>query len=85
MVTTQAVYENGVLRPLQPLAFGEGQVVWLRVGERIDDEPYLDTEYIAECAAEAGEDVSLEEVRRILAKIPGSMVEDFRAERDERF
>jgi len=44
----------------------------------------LDWEYIAECAAEADPSITLEEVRQGLSKIEGSMVEDFRRERDER-
>lgn len=44
----------------------------------------IDWEYADECKAEADPSVTLEEVRAILSKIPGSMVEDFRRERDER-
>ena len=44
----------------------------------------LDWEYIAECAAEADPSITLEEVRQALSKIPGSLTEDFREERDER-
>lgn len=47
----------------------------------LDD--WLDNEYHAECEADEAPDVSLDEVRRILAKIPGSMTADFVAERDE--
>ncbi|MCI0388184.1 MAG: hypothetical protein MOB07_05375 [Acidobacteria bacterium] len=44
----------------------------------------LDWEYIAECTAEADPSITLEEVREALSKIPCSMTEDFRRERDER-
>lgn len=44
----------------------------------------LDTDCHAECEAETSPEVSLEEVRALLAKIPGSMTADFIAERDER-
>jgi hypothetical protein len=44
----------------------------------------IDWEYADECRAEADSSVTLEEVRSILSKIPGSMIEDFRRERDER-
>lgn len=47
-------------------------------------ESLLDWDYITECAAEANPSVTLEEVRQALSKIPGSMTDDFRAERDER-
>jgi hypothetical protein len=50
---------------------------------RAVSEEWLDNEYHAECEADASPEVSLEEVRRILARIPGSMTADFIAERDE--
>jgi predicted DNA-binding antitoxin AbrB/MazE fold protein len=31
MIRIKAVYENGVLRPLQPLNLQEGQIVWLTI------------------------------------------------------
>ena len=49
------------------------------------EEDWLDVECLKECAAEADEHVSLEEVRAALTKIPGSLTADFIAERDERF
>lgn len=49
----------------------------------VDAESWLDASYHAECEADQSPDVSLEAVRRVLSKIPGSMVGDFRAERDE--
>jgi predicted DNA-binding antitoxin AbrB/MazE fold protein len=77
----QAVYEKGVLRPLQPLDLLEHQLVNVSLS---DEEPWLDAECLAGCAREADDAVSLEEVRTALAKIPGSLTEDFIAERDER-
>lgn len=44
----------------------------------------LDHEYMSACAAEADPNVTLESVRRALSKIPGTMTDDFIAERDER-
>jgi predicted DNA-binding antitoxin AbrB/MazE fold protein len=32
----QAIYENGVLRPLQPLHLNEHEIVWVSVEKRID-------------------------------------------------
>jgi plasmid stability protein len=46
-------------------------------------EDWLDKQYHAECEADTSPEISVEEVRRILAKIPGSMTPDFIAERDE--
>jgi predicted DNA-binding antitoxin AbrB/MazE fold protein len=84
MVKAQAVYENGVLRPLEPLALREQQLVTVTISDEAPAEPWLDTEYLAVCAPDTDEDVSLEEVRTALAKIPGSLTEDFIAEREDR-
>ncbi len=46
------------------------------------EEDWLDTEYLRYAASEADETISLEEVRKILSKIPGSLTEDFIAERE---
>ncbi len=46
-------------------------------------EDWLDTEYLQTCSVEADETPSLEAVRRAPAKIPGSLTDDFVAERDE--
>ena len=77
----QAVYENGVLRPLEPLDLRERQLVHVTVSDEAAVEPWLDAEYAAACGDESDDAVSLEEVRAALAKIPGSMTEDFIAER----
>lgn len=44
----------------------------------------LDHEYHAECESDTSPVPTLEEVRAILAKIPGSLSADIIAERDER-
>jgi hypothetical protein len=46
----------------------------------------LDSDFLADCRDElaAGDVPTLEEARRVLSKIPGSLVSDFAAERDER-
>jgi hypothetical protein len=44
----------------------------------------LDADYHAECEADTSPDVTLDDVRMALAKIPGSMTPDFIAERNER-
>lgn len=86
--TIDAVYENGVLRPLAPLGFREHQCVRLTVSERDDADPLdamIDWECIAACALEADDSITLEEVRVATSKIRGSLTEAFIAERDERF
>ena len=84
--TVQAVYENGVLRPLEPLNLPDKERVTVTVanGTRPAAEDLLDTEFHAACAREADPSVTLEAVRAALSSIPGSLTEDFIAERDER-
>jgi hypothetical protein len=50
-----------------------------------EDDSWLDVEYMTACGKEADPSVTLESVRQILAKIPGSLADDVIAERDERF
>jgi hypothetical protein len=50
-----------------------------------EDDSWLDVEYMAACGKEADPTITLESVRRILAKLPGSLADDIIAERDERF
>ena len=78
----QAVYENGVLRPVEPPVLKEHQQVTVTVSDQEGD--WLDTAFLRYLEAEADESVTLEQVRSALAKIPGSMTDDFRTERDER-
>ena len=49
-----------------------------------DQEDWLDTTFLHYLETQADESVTLEQVRSALAKIPGSMAEDFCNERDER-
>jgi len=81
----QAVYENGGFRPLEPVSCKEQQRVVLTV-ESVEaaEENLLDHEFLAYCETQADDTISLESVRQALSKIPGSLVDDIRAERDER-
>ncbi len=74
------IYENGVFRPLEPVAVREHQRGTVTLVE--PEEDWLDTEYMDRCAAEVQEHVSLETVRHILSKIPESLAEEINAERD---
>jgi hypothetical protein len=47
------------------------------------DKDWLDRDYLKTYAQEGDESVSLESVRQAMAKIPGRLVDDIRAERDE--
>jgi len=84
-----AVYENGVLRPLQPLDLKEHEHVIVSVikAAPAPKRSCLDVEYIErirkeQSASEAAP--GLEEVRRRLTKIPGSMSAEINAERGDR-
>jgi predicted DNA-binding antitoxin AbrB/MazE fold protein len=82
--TLQAVYENGVFRPLEPVSCREQERVLLTVERREPAEEHLlDDEFLAYCETQADDTVALDAVRQALAKIPGSLVDDIRAERDE--
>jgi predicted DNA-binding antitoxin AbrB/MazE fold protein len=83
MPTIQAVYQNGVFKPKEPVTLPEGREVTVNLTESAIDR-LLDTEYHAECEADASPVPTLAEVRAALAVIPGDMTADFATERDER-
>ncbi len=66
----QAVYENGVLRPLEPLDLREQQLVNVTVSDEAPPEPWLDAECLAACAGEADAAVSSKKFGRRLPKFP---------------
>ena len=80
----EAIYENGVLRPLKPLALADQQRVRITIdnGDPLAD--LVDTEYEAWCAREAKDAPSLEQAREILSKVRGSLSDVIIAERDQR-
>jgi predicted DNA-binding antitoxin AbrB/MazE fold protein len=67
-----AVYENGVLRPLEPLPLTEQERVLVSVSRGTEGD-WLDTEFMDACAADADPSVTLQQVRSSMAKIRGSM------------
>jgi predicted DNA-binding antitoxin AbrB/MazE fold protein len=83
-----AVYENGVLRPLQPLDLKEHERVRVSVvKDAARDRSSLAVEFIETIKRDLQDDQpapGLEEVRRRLAKIPGSMAAEIIAERGNR-
>jgi predicted DNA-binding antitoxin AbrB/MazE fold protein len=83
-----AVYENGVLRPLQPLDLREHEHVRVSVVQAAGPgRSSLAVEYIERIKRELQDGEAapgLEEVRRRLAKIPGSMAAEIVADRGER-
>ena len=80
-----AVYENGVLRPLNPVDLPEHErlsVVVNRPADPLADLVDWDAHELA--ATEGDESISLEDVQAALSKIPGSMADVVSKERDER-
>jgi predicted DNA-binding antitoxin AbrB/MazE fold protein len=82
----EVVYENGVLRPLDPLPpqLREHQHLTVTIdtpGAVVDR---LDTICLAAARRDADPTVSREEARRILAKVPGTLTQAVIAEREER-
>ncbi|MFN0107018.1 MAG: antitoxin family protein [Bryobacteraceae bacterium] len=85
----EAVYENGVLRPVKPLDLKDRQRVTLTVYDPTSPsiEDYLDHEYVAAIDAmeeEEEEEPTLKEVRHALSGIKGSLADAVREERDYR-
>jgi len=83
--TVQAVYEDGVLRPLEPVQLEDRQEVTLTISDEGNiphDQPLLASP--EEWAAAAGDPISLDEVRRALATIRGSLSEAVIEERRDR-
>jgi predicted DNA-binding antitoxin AbrB/MazE fold protein len=83
--TVQAVYEDGVLRPLEPILLEERQEVTVTISDQGNipcDHPLLASS--DEWASAAGDQISLDEVRRALASIRGSLSEAVIDERRDR-
>jgi len=80
----QAVYEGGVLRPVEPLRLDEHQLVSVIVVDDVAPDEELSFEAPEQFEALADHGVTLGAVRRALSKIPGSLDADFMAERNER-
>lgn len=80
----QAIYEGGVLRPVEALWLDEHQLVSVIVFDDVvpDEEPMFEAPEHFEPFAD--HNVKLETVRELLSKIPGSMDAEFLAERNER-
>ncbi len=84
-MTFEAIYENGVLRPLESLALRNMQHVLVTISGApvtADDlEGYFEPE---EWEAAKHDDISLQDVRRALSSIPGSLADAVIASREER-
>jgi predicted DNA-binding antitoxin AbrB/MazE fold protein len=83
--TVQAVYENGVLHPLEPLLLGERQQVTVTIYDTMDVSPNRRLLVSSEEWANAAQDeIGLDEVRRALSSIHGSLSAAVLEERRER-
>ena len=82
----EAVYEHGVLRPLEPISLAEAQHVSLTITDSLTGRSRQDLNLVEQARAEvAGLEriPTIEEVRSALASIPGSLSEDIVVERGE--
>jgi predicted DNA-binding antitoxin AbrB/MazE fold protein len=82
--TFEAVYERGVLRPLEPLALPDNQRVTLSIKtpDNLADAAAYFTE--AEWNAALHDDISLDEVHQALSSIDGSLSDAVVALRQDR-
>ena len=84
----EAIYENGLLRPLQPLNLKESERVHVAVSPDVPDAPddMVDHTLLAYAKARVAALDSIpthEEVRAMLSKMKGSMSELIISEREE--
>jgi len=82
----EAVYENGVLRPLAPVSLSESQRVRITIVGPDAGQDLLDTELLERARAEISAMQALptiEEVRTLLSTIHGSVADAVIAERGE--
>jgi len=85
----KAVYEDGVLRPNEPLDLAEGEVVSLTIyvggvpEDKEEDED--DDEYIPLIAEEGDPNITWEQVHEALKSIPGSLADQIIRDREDRF
>ena len=82
----EAIYEHGVLRPLEPLSLAESQHVRLTISDLPRSHSQRDLNIVARAQAElanCGMVPTIEEVRAALSSIPGSLSQDVIAERGD--
>ena len=82
----EAVYENGILRPLAPITLNQSQRVRITIDGLDSNQDLLVTELLERARAEVSAMKHLptiEEVRTLLSTIPGSVADAVSAERGE--
>jgi predicted DNA-binding antitoxin AbrB/MazE fold protein len=82
--TVEAIYEHGVLRPLENPGLADGQHVRVTIADSVMLADVADSFEPAEWAAALQDDISLETVRRALSGIRGSLSDAVIASREER-
>ena len=85
-----AVFENGMLRPLEPLQLAEHQHVTITISDIADDPltSMIDHDFLERARKEVAAAryiPTLEEVQRMAANDPSSWAEAIIAEREDRF
>lgn len=82
-----AVYENGVLRPLGPVNLSEQQEVQITIIDATPGFSQRDDEFLATTRAQvaaADRIPTLEEVRQVVKGMPGSLSQTIIDEREDR-
>jgi predicted DNA-binding antitoxin AbrB/MazE fold protein len=79
-----AIYEGGVLRPIEKLPLEEHQLVSIIILDADAENEGIEFEPPHSFEALANHSINREHVRAALSKIPGSLDTDFAAERNER-
>lgn len=87
----QAVFESGVLKPLEPLPLGEHEVVTLMIDQPTlkhspatfeeSDDDWIDRDALATAEREGAGAISVEESREMLKAIPDSLSDVIISER----
>ena len=81
-----AIYEDGVFRPLQPVSLAESQTVKIIVSTSSPAESGRDWDLLERAKAEVAgmpNIPSIEQVREMLSHMPGSLSRDVIAERGD--
>jgi predicted DNA-binding antitoxin AbrB/MazE fold protein len=82
----EAVYENGVLRPLSPVRLAESETVHVRISTGDKGMSRLDVALIERARTELARRLavpSIEDVQQAAAVVPGNWSDDIIAERGE--
>lgn len=77
----EAIFENGVLRPLEDLFLSEHDRVTVTIVS--GDDAWLDTEFVALARLEGDATITIDAVRNALSSIPGSLSDVVIAERGD--